>query len=92
MNNETKFFGEWVYWDDDKELQDAYVYLALWKKFIVKRLPDMEQVGNDQFVLRPIDENQERATVGIKIEMKGKLTKNILILDKSNDLISNYII
>jgi len=79
--DEVKFFGEWVYWDDQEDLEDAYKYLALWKKFHLKRLPEMQQEGHDQIVLRPamyeeslggMLPNLGRATLGIKIAMKVK--------------------
>ena len=79
------FFGEWVYWDTQEDLDAAYKYLTLWKKFQLKRLHDMEQVGDDQIILRPamyeeslagILPNMGRATLGIKIAMKGKLNES----------------
>jgi|SRR6187402_3959924 len=75
------WFGEWVYWETEEDLDDAYKYLALWKKFHLKKLPKMIQDGHDQIVLRPamyeeslagILPNLGRATLGIKIAMKRK--------------------
>ena len=71
----THFFGEWVFFDDEEEKEDAYKYLALWKKFILKRLPDMEQIGYDQIVIKA---GFPSNTLGIKIEMKGKVPENII--------------
>lgn len=79
--DEVRYFGEWVYYDNQEDLDDAYQYLALWKKFHLKRLPKMQQEGQDQIVLRPVlyEESLEgilpnlgRATLGIKIAMKVK--------------------
>lgn len=79
--NEVKYFGEWVFWDTEEDLEDAYKYLALWKKFHLKKLPKMIQDGHDQIVLRPalyedslggMLPNLGRATLGIKIAMKRK--------------------
>ena len=80
MDEQLHFFGEWVYWDTQEELEDAYKYLALWKKFILKKLSGMEQVSDDQIVLRPprneeslkeIMPNLSRGTLGVKFAMKG---------------------
>ncbi len=74
---ESNFFGEWVIFENEEEKEDAYKYLALWKKFMLKRWRNMEQVGNDQIVLRNNieDFNGNKVpimTLGIKIEMKMK--------------------
>lgn len=77
--DEVRYFGEWVYWDNQEDLDDAYKYLNLWKKFHLKRLSKMKQEGHDQIVLRPampeesllgVLPNIGRATIGIKIAMK----------------------
>lgn len=79
--DEVRYFGEWVYWDNQEDLDDAYKYLSLWKKFHLKRLSNMEQEGHDQIVLRPATHEESlgdtfpnlvRATLGIKISMKMK--------------------
>jgi hypothetical protein len=88
MKNENSFLGEWVFWENEEELKDAYIYLELWKKFILKRLPEMEQVGNDHLVLRPADV-LGRGTLGMKIEMKGKLPENVLPQERLNNIISD---
>jgi hypothetical protein len=64
------FYGEWVAWEDDDELNKAYEYLALWKHFFVRKLRGLEQVGHDQIVLRPKSEHQAIGTLGIKIQMR----------------------
>lgn len=84
---DNSFFGEWVYFDNEEEKEDAYKYLALWKKFMLKKLPDMEQVGQDQIVLRTYTENMIGQkfpinTLGIKIEMIGKKPENILTISE----------
>ncbi len=73
---DSKFFAEWVYFDNEEEKEDAYKYLALWKKFMLKRLVGMEQVGVDQIILRNSiesfsGEKSSINTLGIKIQMKG---------------------
>ncbi len=83
----SQFFGEWVYFENDEEKEDAYKYLALWKKFMLKRLRDMEQVGHDQIILRNNIEDYNgkiipTMTLGIKIEMKGKLQENYHTLEE----------
>ena len=79
--DDVRYFGEWVFWDTQEDLDDAYKYLALWKKFHLKRLLDMQQDGHDQFILRPamyeeslgkVLPNMGRATLAIKIAMKKK--------------------
>ncbi len=96
MEDNLHFFGEWVYWDTQEDLEDAYKYLALWKKFILKRLDDMEQEGEDHIILRPamyeeslggMLPNMGRATLGIKIAMKGKITEHPIMAHKNKDLL-----
>jgi|GEM_PF-4652060 len=96
MENDLHFFGEWVYWDNQEDLDDAYKYLALWKKFQMKRLSDMQQEGKDHLILRPemhgesllgMLPNMGRATLGIKIAMKGKITEDPIMVHKYKDLI-----
>jgi len=81
-NDKINFFGEWVYWENEEELVEAHTYLSLWKKFILKRLNNMQQEGHDQIILRPamyqenmrgVMPNLERGTLALKISMKGKL-------------------
>ncbi len=90
------FFGEWVYWDNQENLDEAYKYLALWKKFQLKRLYDMQQEGKDQIILRPamyeeslggMLPNMGRATLGIKIAMKGKITEDPVMAHKNKCLL-----
>ncbi len=90
---DNHFFGEWVYFENDEEKEDAYKYLALWKKFMLKRLRNMEQVGHDQIVLRNNIEDFNRKiiptmTLGIKIEMKGKLPENCHTLEELQTILS----
>lgn len=96
MEDDLHFFGEWVYWDNEEEKEQAILYLRLWKKFQLKRLNDMEQVGDDQIILRTEIQdyslkgfmpNLSRPTLGIKIAMKGKITEDPIMVHKNKDLL-----
>jgi hypothetical protein len=71
----SEFFGEWVFYTDQDDKNDAYEYLRLWKKYILRRLTNYEYI-QEQYVDRekidsfigPTDKN----TLGIKIEMRLK--------------------
>lgn len=93
MEREEHYFGEWVFWDSQEDLEDAYKYLALWKKFFLKEVPNMISEGDDQIILRPpmpeeslagLLPNMGRGTLGIKFVMKGKLPENVLSLKERN--------
>lgn len=80
--NEIRYFGEWVFWENEEEKEEAIQYLSLWKKFFLKKLPDMVQEGHDQIVLKPSVQQDSlggllpkmsKPTLGIKIAMKRKL-------------------
>lgn len=71
-HKDLHFFGEWVYCETEEERKQAYQYLALWKKFFIKKLPEMIQEGDDQIIWRPKCETQTIATLGIKIAMRRK--------------------
>lgn len=78
MEEKLSYFSEWVYWDDEEEREEAIQYLRLWKKFLLGKLGNMEQQGQDQIVIRSDLEkdsyfmNLSRNTIGIKIAMKEK--------------------
>ena len=66
---ESGFYGEWAYFENDEEKEDAYKYLVLWKKFMLKKLSGLKQKGHDHIVLRPNIFDSGFSTLGIKIEM-----------------------
>ena len=70
------FYGEWVRYDNEEERQEAIQYLALWKKFFLKKLPLGAELILDQLIERPIgtlvssmlsDEPSKFGTLAIKI-------------------------
>lgn len=74
---ENKFYGEWVYFENDEEKEEAILYLKLWKKFLLKQFHNMHQVGQDQIVIKNYIEDFKGnklpiMTLGIKIELKVK--------------------
>lgn len=66
------FFREWVYFTNPEERQQAYDYLNLWKKFHLKRFPDLEQVGEDSWVENKDVFQLGVNTLGLKIAMQKK--------------------
>ena len=70
--DETEFFGEWVFYETSEEYEDAIKYLQLWKKFILKKLYYLEQIGVDHIILKNDIHGTGKNTLGIKIEMKNK--------------------
>ncbi len=81
------YFGEWVEYRDDAEKCEAYQYLELWKKFIIRKLVGLEFV-TEQFTDHPYLESfsgikSPSSTLGIKIHLKGKKPENVLSLADS---------
>lgn len=68
------FYGEFTYVENESDLEDAYKYLALWKKSILKKLKGLKQIGEDQIVYRPANPEigMSMSTLGIKIEMRAE--------------------
>lgn len=64
------FYAEWVSYEDCKEREEAFDYLRLWKKFLLKKLPSLEQVGFDQIIERNDIHGKGFNTLGIKIELR----------------------
>lgn len=67
------FYGEWAPFDTDEEKEEAYEYLRLWKKFMLKKLGNRGQVGNDSIILRNYDiftDSKFKMTLGIKIQVE----------------------
>jgi hypothetical protein len=79
MDNEH-YFGEWVEYHNEEEKEEAIKYLALWKKFFIRKVPDLKFDNHDQIVLRPDVFGMGKNTIGIKICGKGKKPKNVLNL------------
>lgn len=83
------WFAEWVYFENDEEKEDAYKYLALWKKFLLRKLKGMIQKGDDQIIIRSYSYSESMSpitypnlpTIGIKICMEGEYPKCFGYLD-----------
>jgi hypothetical protein len=77
-----EWFGEWVFYENEQELEDARKYLSLWYKFISKRLRPMIPVEDRcQIILRPIKDGKP-GTLGCKFAMKGEKPKYILSISE----------
>ncbi len=50
MKKETYFFGEYAYYIDEAEKEEAKTYLSLWKKYLLQKL------NREVFSMRLIDE------------------------------------
>jgi|TARA_R110000822_G_scaffold125342_3_gene260013 hypothetical protein len=79
------FFGEWVEYRSEEEKIEAKQYLDLWKKFFMRKIPDLEFV-NEQIIDRkniaPISLGglllgEPISTLAIKICMKGEKLDNV---------------
>lgn len=86
MNDEFKFFGEWVYFKegDEADKEKARQYLKLWKEFLVRRLAsdlnDYEKIPDDEYGEQWIDRPSlytspltRYGTLGLKFAYKKKL-------------------
>lgn len=80
------YFGEWVEYRNEEEKIEAKQYLELWKKFFIRKIPTLEFV-EETFIDRPKYEcwggavrNSVKATLGLKICMKGEKSDNVLSL------------
>ena len=85
----TKFFGEYVSYlaNDEKEEQDAKLYLQLWKKFFLRKLQ------KDAYQVKIIDEQWiERSpeVMGYLRQTKGLALKIQVVANYHNDL-ENFI-
>ncbi len=78
------FYGEWVEWENEEEKEQALQYLALWKRFFLKKVPDLELI-EEQLVynvgLFLEGSNKERNAIGIKLQMRGENPKDVPTLD-----------
>ena len=63
------YYGEWVYYETLDEREEAFEYLRLWKKFVLKKLRGLKQSMHDQIVERTDIYNNGVNTLGIKIRM-----------------------
>jgi hypothetical protein len=68
-NEKFLFYGEWVYYSYEEEKEKATQYLNSWKYFLLKKLPLMQQDGEDYWIDRSYPGSQEN-TLGLKIAMK----------------------
>lgn len=83
---ENSFFGEWVEYRNDEEFEEAIIYLKSWKKFFLRKIPTMNYVS-ESIINRPKTESfsglvSTQSTVGIKIEMSGKIPDNVFTPDQ----------
>ncbi len=72
---ESEFYSNWVFYNNDEEKKEAETYLILWKKFLLKKVSHLEQVGPDQLVDRLNLNDTGISTLGLKIELKNKVMK-----------------
>lgn len=71
-NDDTSFFGEWVFFENPEEFEEANEYLKLWKKFFLKKIPSLEQVGKDYMITKHDINDTGKSSLGIKIEVRNK--------------------
>ena len=77
MKENLHYFGEWVEIRSEEEKVEAEIFLQSWKKFFLRRMPDLELVI-DQIVDKPNLIAPGIGTIGIKIGLKGKLPENVI--------------
>lgn len=65
------WFGEWVSYENDIEKQEAKIYLNLWKKFILKKLKNLELI-EEQWIDRDESYKLSITTLGLKLQMLGE--------------------
>ncbi len=87
MENEH-FFGEWIEFYNEEEQKEAEQYLALWEKFFVRKVPELEHVDS-QVIIRRDGFGLGRSTIGVKIMMRGEKPDNVLDLSDYLGSISN---
>jgi hypothetical protein len=69
IEEKIEWFSEWVFYENEQELEDAHKYLALWYNIMLKRLKPMIPVKDMyQVVLRPIKDGKP-GTLGCKFAM-----------------------
>lgn len=67
--SESLFYAEWIHFDDEKELEEAHLYLSLWKKNLLRKLKGYKQKGHDQIIIKPASLTSPECTIGIKIQV-----------------------
>ena len=75
----TKFYGEWVPYENQEEYEEACTYLKVWKKIFFRKLPADAICVDEQLVHHPIGsisnfngDKSNFGTVGLKIEVSLK--------------------
>lgn len=75
------YFGEWVEYQSEEEKLQAIDYLALWQKFFLRKIPELEYIEN-HLVCGPDCLGENKSTLGLKLRMRGKKPDNVLSLDQ----------
>jgi len=83
--DDYKFFGEWIHYldGDDKDKEDAKLYLELWKRFIMRKLensleeyePVFPEEHGEKWIDRPSIYTsclKKYGTLGFKMAFKKK--------------------
>lgn len=79
--DEFHFFGEWVEYYNEKEKEQAKIYLEWWKKFFLRKVPGLKETNEEQWINKKDVFGKNVSTLGLKIKLKGKKTPDILSLD-----------
>lgn len=69
------WFGEWVEYRDEEDKIDAKNYLHLWKKFILRKLKNLELI-EERWVDRNKSFSTSITTLGLKLYLKGEKLEN----------------
>ncbi len=66
-----KCIGEWVEIHSDEEIDEAKLYLELWKKFYLRQLPGYEFVDEEYISKKKIfDGKRYFDSIGLKVYLK----------------------
>lgn len=71
MDEKEYFFSEWVHIFSDDDIEQAHLYLKLWKMFFLRKL-HCHTLINEQVIEREKTECTPR-TLGIKIQVKAHI-------------------
>jgi hypothetical protein len=86
MNNQDQdkdhYFGEWVPYDNENDKEEIMKYFQNWKRYLLRKLPDLQYI-EEWIIDKPINTTEyPSATIGIKIQMKGKKPRDVISLDQ----------
>ena len=59
------YHSHWVTWDSNEELEEAKIYLNLWKKFFLKKIGN-PKVIEEQFVIKNRDDFKLQLSKDVK--------------------------